>query len=284
MPCNGYIRSERSRSNIEHNKNRSRNHNDNRFKSLVLLRRLLCAQKYEGCFRSSDLNKLPTSTLEHTSMPAECVKKCRSQYYMFAGLMNGQQCYCVNKFGQPSDSCTVNCASDSSNYCGSYKAMSIYATGYQGPSPPRRVSVTEETKDTLKITWQPPDIPNGKIISYTIRAVVEETYSSNNLSPIESQIQGGSSNMTILRGLQPGTKYHISITASNILGSSEPANTTGWTLIGPPDKPAMPKILEHGKDMTVMLTEGHSEYGPIAHIRFLLCKLTLYLPRSMKSI
>ncbi|KYM86577.1 Putative tyrosine-protein kinase Wsck [Atta colombica] len=224
-----------------------------------------CAQKYEGCFRSSDLNELPTPTLGHASTPAECVKKCRSQYYMFAGLMNGQQCYCVNKFGQPSDSCTVTCASDSSYYCGSYEAMSVYATGQQGPSPPRRISVTEETKDTLKITWQPPDIPNGKIIFYTIRAVVEETYSSNNLSPIESQIQGGSSNMTILRGLQPGTKYHISITASNTLEFSEPANTTGWTLIGPPDKPVMPKILEHGKDtITVMLTEAHSEYGPIS--------------------
>lgn len=46
--------------------------------------------------------------------------------------MNGQQCYCVNKFGQPSDSCTVTCASGSSYYCGSYEAMSVYATGQQG--------------------------------------------------------------------------------------------------------------------------------------------------------
>ncbi|KYN03009.1 PREDICTED: putative tyrosine-protein kinase Wsck [Cyphomyrmex costatus] len=231
-----------------------------------------CAQKYEGCFESSySNNSLPTPALAHASTPAECVKKCHSQYYMFAGLMNGQQCYCINKFGQPSDSCTVPCASDSSYYCGSYEAMSVYATGQRGPSPPRRVSVSEETKDTFKITWQPPDIPNGKVILYTIRAVVEETFSSNDLPPIESQIQGGSSNMTILRGLQPGTKYHISITASNTQESSESANVTGWTLIGPPDKPAVPKILERGNNtITVMFTEGHSEYGPISAYQVLV--------------
>lgn len=48
--------------------------------------------------------------------------------------MNGQQCYCISKFGQdgPSNSCTIPCASDVNNYCGSYEAMSVYATGQQG--------------------------------------------------------------------------------------------------------------------------------------------------------
>lgn len=47
--------------------------------------------------------------------------------------------------------------------------------------------------------------------------------------------------------------------------SSDPAYIAGWTLIGPPDKPAMPEVLERGDStITVMLTEGHSEYGPIS--------------------
>lgn len=48
--------------------------------------------------------------------------------------MNGQQCYCISKFGQdgPSNSCTVPCVSDATNYCGSHEAMSVYATGQQG--------------------------------------------------------------------------------------------------------------------------------------------------------
>lgn len=107
-------------------------------------------------------------------------------------------------------------------------------------------------------------MPNGNIIFYTIRAAVVETFATIPLSPIESQIQGGASNTTILRGLQPGTKYNISITASNTQGSSDLAYITEWTSIGPPEKPATPKILEQ-KDNSIIveLTEGRSENGPI---------------------
>ncbi|KAL6254582.1 hypothetical protein P5V15_014634 [Pogonomyrmex californicus] len=226
----------------------------------------VCAQKYEGCFRSSD-HGLPSPALAYASTPAECIKRCRSYYYMFAALTNGQLCYCISRFGQdgPSNSCTVPCASDPDNYCGSYEAMSVYATGQQGPSPPRRIEVTRDGIDALIITWQPPDIPNGNVTFYTVRAVSVETHSSNILPPVESQIQGGSSNMTTLRGLQPGSKYNISITASNMLGASDPAYVVGWTSIGPPDKPAMPEVVERDDStITVMLTEGHSEYGPIS--------------------
>lgn len=63
-------------------------------------------------------------------------QNCNLLFNRFAALMNGQQCYCISKFGQdgPSNGCTVPCASDPSNYCGSYEAMSVYATGQQGMS------------------------------------------------------------------------------------------------------------------------------------------------------
>lgn len=52
----------------------------------------------------------------------------------FAGLMNGQQCYCVSKFGKngPSKGCDIICVNDPSNYCGSRDAMSVYSTGQRG--------------------------------------------------------------------------------------------------------------------------------------------------------
>lgn len=106
---------------------------------------------------------LPTLILNHAGVPAECIKECRSHYYMyvkklvliifnvinnkntqqltsttnrFAGLMNGQQCYCGSKYGRKgmSTSCTVPCSVDPSNFCGSQEAMSIYATGQKGTS------------------------------------------------------------------------------------------------------------------------------------------------------
>ncbi|XP_014474407.1 PREDICTED: putative tyrosine-protein kinase Wsck [Dinoponera quadriceps] len=227
-----------------------------------------CAQKYEGCFRSSVSDPdLPSPIFGYPSAPFDCVRKCRSLYYMFAGLMNGQQCYCISKFGRngPSNSCKTSCVTDPTNYCGSSEAMSVYSTGQQGPSPPRRIHVTRDGIEALAVTWEPPDIPNGNVTFYTLRAVAVETHASNILPPVESQVQGGASNNTILRGLQPGTKYNISVTASNVQGLSDATYTVAWTAIGPPDKPAVPEIIEHGSStITIVLTEGHSEYGPIS--------------------
>ncbi|XP_020298847.1 angiopoietin-1 receptor-like isoform X2 [Pseudomyrmex gracilis] len=224
--------------------------------------------EYEGCFQSSASDpELPFPSLEYASTLTDCITACHSRYYMFAGLMNGQKCYCINKFGQNglSNSCNILCVNDLNNYCGSYEAMSVYSTGQQGPSPPRKIQISRDDINALVITWQPSDIPNGNLTFYTIRAVALETHARNILPPVESQIQGGASNITILKGLQPGTKYNISITASNMQGVSDPTYIIAWTSIGPPDKPATPKVLDHGNStIIVKLTEGHSEFGPIS--------------------
>nr|XP_012135044.1 PREDICTED: putative tyrosine-protein kinase Wsck [Megachile rotundata] len=226
------------------------------------------SQKYEGCFQSSVSDPdLPTLILNHASMPTECIKECHSRYYMFAGLMNGQQCFCGSKYGRKglSNSCVDPCPTDPSNYCGSQEAMSIYSTGQKGPSPPRSAQITHNGHNNLQITWEPPNITNGNITSYILKAIVIQTFSSNPLPPIESQIQGGASNSTILQNLQPGTKYNISIIATNTEANSEPAYISGWTLIGPPNKPKTPKIIERtSTTVTVLLSEGSSESGPIS--------------------
>lgn len=134
-----------------------------------------------------------------------------------------------------------------------------------GPSPPRRIRVTRNGTDALAVTWEPPDIPNGNVSSYTLRAIAVETHASEVLPPVENQVQGGASNVTTLRGLQPGTKYNVSVTAGNTRGFSDATYAVEWTAIGPPDKPAVPKILKRdGSAVTVLLTEGRSERGPIS--------------------
>lgn len=54
----------------------------------------------------------------------------------FAGLMAGQKCYCGSTFGKSglSENCTMSCLSlhNDTNMCGSFNAMSIYATGRKG--------------------------------------------------------------------------------------------------------------------------------------------------------
>ena len=226
------------------------------------------SQKYEGCFRSSVSDPdLPTLILSRASIPAECVKECRSRYYMFAGLMNGQQCFCGSKYGRNgiSTSCTLPCTDDPNNYCGSQDAISIYSTEQKGPSPPRRIQIVHNEPTSLRVTWQPPDISNGNITSYTLKAVVIETHASNPLPAVETEVQGQASNNTNLQGLQPGTKYNISILATNTQADSQPAYVSGWTLIAPPDKPTTPKVIRQtGTTVTVLLSEGRSEYGPVS--------------------
>ncbi|XP_076175928.1 uncharacterized protein LOC143151059 isoform X1 [Ptiloglossa arizonensis] len=239
---------------------------------ILLLVLYLCShvlsQKYEGCFRSSESDPdLPTPILSRTSKPAECIKECRFRYYMFAGLMNGQKCFCGSNYGRKgiSKSCTLSCIADLNNYCGSQDAMSIYSTGQKGPSPPRRIQIIHNGPNSLQLTWEPPNIFNGNITSYTLKAAVIETHASDPLPAVESQVQGGTANNIILRGLQPGTKYNISIIATNTQGNSESAYISEWTLIAPPDKPMMPKVIKQtSTTITVLLTEGRSEYGPVS--------------------
>ncbi|XP_076641548.1 putative inactive tyrosine-protein kinase Wsck [Halictus rubicundus] len=226
------------------------------------------SQKYEGCFISymSDPD-LPTLILSHASVPAECIKECRLRYYMFAGLMNDQQCYCGSNYGRKgmSTSCVLPCTADPNNYCGSHEAMSIYSTGQKGPSPPRGAQIVRSKPTSLEITWEPPNIFNGNIIFYTLRATVIQTHASDLLPTVESQVQGEASNNTILQGLQPGTKYNVSIIATNTQGNSKPAYVSGWTLIAPPNKPAIPKVIEQtSTTIIVLLTEGSSDYGPVS--------------------
>lgn len=234
------------------------------------------AQNYKGCFKSSESQPdLPTLVISHASSPIECVKQCSSRYYMYAGLMNGQQCYCGSKFGRngPSTGCTIPCADDASATCGSHDSISVYETGQKGPSPPRQIQLTRMGSDAFKVTWEPPDIPNGELIGYNLRAVAIETFANGPLPPLESQVQGGSANTTILRGLQPGTKYNISIVAVNTIGSGTETHVSDWTFIGPPNKPETPTIVSKtDATLTVELSEGSSESGPLSHYQVVVVR------------
>ncbi|KAF7989711.1 hypothetical protein HCN44_008385 [Aphidius gifuensis] len=238
---------------------------------LLLFSSLALAQQqdedYLGCFKVLPEDIESATMGYHTaSAPPDCKTECRKRYFMYSGLMGGQQCYCINKYRQhePSNNCTMPCIIDALELCGSQDSMSVYKTGQLGPSPPRQLKVTKSQQKSLNVSWQPPDMLNGNVTSYTLHVVAVKTYASYPLFPTVSQVQGGSSENTVLTNLQPGTKYNISITATNEKGESDPANITAWTLIGPPDIPQTPKIIDRtDTTITVELQKGINQNGPL---------------------
>ncbi|XP_014211593.1 putative tyrosine-protein kinase Wsck [Copidosoma floridanum] len=226
------------------------------------------AQLSMGCFKNSAPEPiLPVLVAKKIVSPAECIQECRARYYMFSGLINGVQCSCGSHYGktEPSNDCKDVCLGDTNQFCGSDEAINIYSTGQKGPSPPRSVAVTNFGQDTLEVNWLSPDIPNGKIVSYTVKAEAIETFSSVPLQAVQNEVQGEFSNVTTLYGLHPGTKYNITIFATNTQGSSDVSYTIDWTRLGPPSKPSMPKIVSMSeKTITIEVPEGHSENGPLS--------------------
>lgn len=227
----------------------------------------------------------------------------------FSGLMNGHQCYCGSHYGKtgPSDDCKMPCIDDPTLFCGSDEAINVYSTGQKGktkknqnfslqthsfpkptinflipgPSPPRRLSITASGQDSLELTWQPPDIPNGKIVSYTLKATAIETKAPYPLPPIEADVQGEFANATTIYGLHPGTKYNISILAANAQGTSDEAYTIDWTRIGPPNKPSPPRVLDKSdRTITIEVPPGSSENGPLTYYHVVVVQTGTIPPTS----
>ncbi|XP_051174115.1 putative inactive tyrosine-protein kinase Wsck [Leptopilina boulardi] len=245
---------------------------------------VLLGIEYLGCYESSSNDpELNVPSSKDFGSPEGCIDECRSHYFMFAGLMAGHKCYCGSAFGKKglSENCTMPCSStqNDTNMCGSFNAMSIYATGRKGPSPPRRIDIYHDQPRSLRVTWQPPDNPNGNLTSYTLRAEVIKTYATTPLPPIEIKVEGGFSNTTVFQGLQPGTEYNISIVAHNVNGVSDPVFNTDRTLIGPPNKPETPRILEKfANTMIVEISRGSSENGPITFYQIVVVLPGIFPP------
>ena len=90
---------------------------------------------YTGCGRDNYYNRLLTGASEATnSMTVEtCVDFCLSKGFTVAGMEYSKECYCadsVPSIGAPIPGviggCLMECAGDSSEYCGGPNALSLY--------------------------------------------------------------------------------------------------------------------------------------------------------------
>ncbi|KAH9026086.1 WSC domain-containing protein, partial [Lactarius pseudohatsudake] len=90
-----------------------------------------------GCLTDDPSDPMLTSATFNDSahMTVErCVKFCNRRMYLYAGLENGEDCYCGNylaesaKIGLPPE-CSVKCSGNSSEICGAGHHLSLYWSG-----------------------------------------------------------------------------------------------------------------------------------------------------------
>ena len=98
--------------------------------------------------------------------------------------------------------------------------------------PPRSLSLLGKNENSLKISWEPPLVPNGVIIEYHVSASPVSSYSLSSVAqPMEWVFPNGSLTADLL-GLQPGTGYNVTVRVKTTDGYGAPVSDNFHTEIG----------------------------------------------------
>lgn len=85
-----------------------------------------------GCFADNlQARDLPVFTSSFIITPESCITRCFSLGTKYAGMQNGEECWCGDSFGKrgESRSCDMRCNGNEDSYCGGMLANSIYRSG-----------------------------------------------------------------------------------------------------------------------------------------------------------
>ncbi|KAF8269906.1 WSC domain-containing protein [Lactarius quietus] len=90
-----------------------------------------------GCFTDDPSHRTLTSKdiTDASNLTVECcVNSCKSQNYIYAGVENGNECYCGNKVafvaeGIPQSQCSSKCVGNYSESCGGSESLELYWSG-----------------------------------------------------------------------------------------------------------------------------------------------------------
>ena len=85
---------------------------------------------------------------------------------------------------------------------------------------------------SIEITWDPPQIPNGIILSY------EVTYTINNSAPVTNGTSDTNAAF-IIAALNPDTRVSISVSAYTSVGQGEIAHLTDLMTLSKPGESAI---------------------------------------------
>ncbi|KAJ3928765.1 MAG: WSC domain-containing protein [Lentinula lateritia] len=128
---------------------------------------------YEGCFTDSVAMRDLSVGLDVPAgvTAASCTAACQTENFVFAGLENGQECWCGSTLGNTSihvgdDDCRAVCTSDHSEYCGAANRLAVYQFTASGTPPPPTTCASESISNfTLLANFKnpPEDGSSGKV-------------------------------------------------------------------------------------------------------------------------
>jgi len=88
------------------------------------------AVPYQGCFVDNQQRDLPAQGPQIPQQTVEaCQTYCRSKSFKYAGIQDGNECYCGNsygKFGSEPSGCRTLCSGNANEFCGDVWRNSVY--------------------------------------------------------------------------------------------------------------------------------------------------------------
>ena len=236
---------------------------------------------HKGCYKDqSEYLDLPFKASKNASKSVKsCVDACTENYFMYAGLQNGQYCYCGNSYGRygPSSDCKTRCSESKSEICGGFQANNVYDTKIKVPGPPSDLKLIKSKENSLKIHWEPPKYAiENFTIGYVIQVEVNDSFDpSHNQNTFSPKIikMSEASRMTVILGLKPGSKYNVTVKAASKEGPGKAVQAFFWTQIGAPVAPDPPVLVQH----------SHDHHGEI-HVQLKGLRLNKYGPISKYQV
>jgi len=101
--------------------------------------------------------------------------------------------------------------------------MQTYGTTTEGEGPPRDLRVFDETASSMKVSWEPAP---GTVLQYRV------AFKPSAGGPAKEVTVKGDSRTAALKNLQPGTQYHVSVSARYPSGPGDALEGQGSTLEG----------------------------------------------------
>jgi endothelial-specific receptor tyrosine kinase len=255
--------------------------------------------QHKGCFKDDPSKRdLPHKIYAQDAQGsvAHCIEECAKAYFLFAGLQNGNECFCGSKYGYYGPSlCKSRCTQNSDEVCGGSLSNSVYFTGVKVPGPPTSLKLEKATETSLLIKWSSPEEgPKDFITDYHIQVYVNFSYdpshNSRTFSPKHIQLSN-TSTMTTILGLHPGSLYNVTVAAASKDGIGKSKEDLYWTEIGRPDVPQAPMLIQHdhhdedfhGEIHVQLQPMKRNRNGPISKYRVLVIDETNPAPFSPEN-